>query len=52
MANILFVTWDGGGGDFHWENALNWSGDAVPTSVDDVQIATAGVTVTHTSTPA
>src|SRR5437764_884468 len=21
------VTWDGGGGDFNWNNAANWSGD-------------------------
>ncbi len=32
------VTWDGGGGDSLWTNALNWSTDAVPLSTDDVFI--------------
>jgi uncharacterized repeat protein (TIGR01451 family) len=36
------VSWDAGGGDENWSNALNWSGDALPTSGDDVIITTAG----------
>jgi fibronectin-binding autotransporter adhesin len=36
------VTWDAGGGDENWSNALNWSGDALPTTGDDVIITSAG----------
>jgi uncharacterized repeat protein (TIGR01451 family) len=36
------VTWDAGGGDDNWSNALNWSGNVLPTSSDDVVITTAG----------
>src|SRR5947207_14737780 len=43
------VTWDGSGGDFRWENAFNWSDDALPGSAADVQINTPGITVSHTS---
>ena len=32
------VTWDAGGGSGNWSNALNWSGDTLPTSSDDVVI--------------
>lgn len=32
------VTWDADGGDGLWSTATNWSGDAVPTSSDDVVI--------------
>ncbi|MDJ0833577.1 MAG: filamentous hemagglutinin N-terminal domain-containing protein [Gammaproteobacteria bacterium] len=32
------VTWDGGGGDQNWSNALNWSTDVVPTLADSVII--------------
>ena len=28
--------WDGGGGNSQWSNALNWSGNTVPTTIDDV----------------
>lgn len=31
------VTWDGGG-DYDWNNALNWSGDALAGAADDVVI--------------
>ncbi|MEQ9408902.1 MAG: CARDB domain-containing protein, partial [Fuerstiella sp.] len=42
------VYWDGGGGDFSWHNAQNWSGDVVPQSTDDVVINITGeITVTH-----
>jgi len=30
-------TWDGGGATNNWSEAANWSGDAVPTSVDTAQ---------------
>lgn len=42
---ILFFTclssfaqkkWDGGGGNSQWSNALNWSGNTVPSTIDDV----------------
>jgi hypothetical protein len=32
------VLWDGGGGDFRWENPLNWSTDELPGPSDDVFI--------------
>lgn len=32
------ITWDGGGGDSDWHNALNWDGDVVPTSAHTVEI--------------
>src|SRR5688500_5535771 len=42
------VLWDGGGGDFNWHNALNWSADALPGATDDAVIGSsfAGITVT------
>lgn len=41
------VSWDGEGADGLWNTASNWSGDAVPTSADDVTIdVSGGVTVT------
>jgi Ca2+-binding RTX toxin-like protein len=43
------VTWDGGGGDFRWENLLNWSNDVLPGAADDAHINIQGITVTHTS---
>lgn len=36
------VTWDGGGDGGTWSDPLNWSGDAVPGSADDVTISVAG----------
>lgn len=36
------ITWDGEGGDFRWQNPMNWSGDALPGTDDDVVIAAAG----------
>lgn len=35
------ITWDGGGGDLNWFNALNWSGNVVPGPADDVAIQAA-----------
>jgi len=32
------LTWDAGGDGVSWNDALNWSGDAVPTSIDNVTI--------------
>jgi hypothetical protein len=32
------ITWDGEGGDGWWTNSLNWSGDALPTSGDTINI--------------
>ncbi|GAB5442987.1 MAG: hypothetical protein Fues2KO_33360 [Fuerstiella sp.] len=44
------VYWDGGGGDFQWANPLNWSGDTLPGSTDDVVInVPAEITVEHQS---
>ena len=39
------ICWDGGGGDFFWANALNWSTDALPGVADDVVIDFGGLTV-------
>lgn len=36
------VTYTAGGGTEFWSNPLNWSGNSVPTSSDDVIIASAG----------
>src|SRR5690242_18422291 len=42
------VTWTNpAGGD--WDKPSNWSSGSVPTAADDVQINTAGITVTHSS---
>lgn len=38
LAHAATITWDGGGGDLSWQNALNWSGDQVPGPSDDVVI--------------
>lgn len=35
---LALVEWDGGAGTDSWHDAMNWSGDAVPTAVDDVVI--------------
>jgi PKD domain len=35
------ISWDGGGGDSNWHNALNWDSDTLPGSADDVRINTA-----------
>jgi hypothetical protein len=35
---LALVAWDAGGDGENWTDALNWSGDAVPTAVDDVVI--------------
>ena len=34
----VVVAWDDGGADSLWSTALNWNGDAVPTSGDDAVI--------------
>src|ERR1700730_12769991 len=44
------VTWTGNGGDFNWDTATNWSTVVTtPSSADDVQINTTGITITHSS---
>ena len=46
---LAAVSWDGGGGDFQWSNAANWSGDVLPGVDDDVTIdfGTNDFTVVH-----
>jgi RHS repeat-associated protein len=39
------ITWDGGGGDGLWANALNWSGDVLPGTNDDAVIDVFGQAV-------
>ncbi|MEX2115039.1 MAG: hypothetical protein WD845_17730, partial [Pirellulales bacterium] len=44
------VSWDGGGDGVNWSDPINWSGDALPNSADDVTISVGGtITVTHAS---
>src|SRR4051812_17118651 len=41
------ISWDGGGGDFKWTTATNWSGDALPSTVglgDDLIFGVASAT--------
>ncbi|MEK6259848.1 MAG: Ig-like domain-containing protein [Planctomycetota bacterium] len=40
------ISWDGGAGNLSWNSALNWSGDVLPTTADDVSINPVGITVT------
>lgn len=35
-ARAAVITWDGEGADGLWNNAVNWSGNVLPTSGDDV----------------
>jgi len=36
------VTWDAGGDGVNWSSAANWTGNSLPTVLDDVVITTAG----------
>src|SRR5262249_48285527 len=38
---LSVISWDGGAGTLNWRDALNWSGDALPGSNDDVVIGAA-----------
>ncbi len=47
---LAIVSWDGGGDAMSWSDALNWSGDELPGSDDDVTINLASnPTVTFSS---
>lgn len=48
---LSIVSWDGGGGNFDWHNALNWSNDSLPGVSDDVLIGSAfnGITISSAS---
>ncbi|MGD9723817.1 MAG: beta strand repeat-containing protein [Pirellulales bacterium] len=47
---LAAVSWDGGGDGSNWSDPLNWSGNALPTSADDVTINVVGtITVTHST---
>jgi VCBS repeat-containing protein len=47
---LATISWDGGGGDFNWNTAGNWSTDVLPGGGDDVKInATGNVTIAVTS---
>jgi hypothetical protein len=37
---LLAVNWDGGGDGTSWTDPLNWSGDQLPSAMDDVRITT------------
>ncbi len=50
LAAAAFVNWDGGGGNFNWNDPLNWDTDALPGPTDGVIIDVVGdITVTHSS---
>ncbi|HHK42890.1 MAG TPA: hypothetical protein ENJ50_10770, partial [Planctomycetaceae bacterium] len=36
---LALITWDAGGDGSSWNDPLNWSGDVLPTSADDVVIS-------------
>ncbi|MCR5839164.1 MAG: hypothetical protein K6G94_05960, partial [Kiritimatiellae bacterium] len=46
------ITWDGGAGTLNWNDADNWSGNAVPTTNDLVVLSTADLSITVTSSSA
>lgn len=49
-ASAATVTWDGGGGDFSWQNRPNGSSNTLPAITDDVIINIAGAaTITSSS---
>jgi hypothetical protein len=50
IAGAATVTWDGGGGNLHWTNALNWSGNVLPGPADDVVIGAGSGTVLFSGT--
>ncbi len=45
VAQAATITWDGGAGTSSWFDANNWSGNAVPTSSDEVRLDAIGVDV-------
>jgi hypothetical protein len=45
------VTWSGAGGDELWSNPANWSGGALPTSLDDVVIDVPGEVTVRMNVP-
>lgn len=42
------INWDGGGGDFSWQNPVNWSGDILP-GLNDVAVINVPSNITVTS---
>jgi len=40
-AHAAIISWDGGGGNFSWQTAANWSGDTLPGTNDTVLISVA-----------
>ena len=44
--NAISISWTGYGGDNQWTNKVNWSPDQVPSTGDDVTIASGVVQVT------
>ena len=45
------VIWDGGAFTSNWDDATNWSSDAVPLPEDNVEINVTGGPVVTTATP-
>jgi len=41
-AHAATISWDGGGNNSNWHNPLNWTGDLVPGTGDDVVISGVG----------
>ena len=48
---LASVSWDGGGDGTSWHDALNWSGNVLPGSSDDVviDVDTEEITVIHSA---
>ena len=44
------IRWDGGAGTSNWTEVLNWSGDALPTSIDDVILDNTYISGSYTIT--
>ncbi len=42
-ASAAAVSWDGGGGDYLFSTAANWSNDTVPTNGDNIILSATGV---------
>ena len=42
VTDVPSATWDGGGGDGHWSNPLNWVGDVMPAPGTPLVIENAG----------
>src|SRR5690349_15825326 len=47
-AKAAVITWDGEGADGLWNNAVNWSGNVLPSPVEDVILDNSVVMTNYT----